>query len=54
VYILAGRAVAEIDGAKREVGPGDFMGFATPSVAHLLRNPFAEEFGSVLSREFRR
>ncbi|MEM9491829.1 MAG: cupin, partial [Myxococcota bacterium] len=26
-----------------EVGPGDFMGFPTPSVAHHLRNPFDEE-----------
>src|SRR5688572_33477257 len=32
VYILSGRGVAEIDGESHEVGPGDFMGFATPSV----------------------
>ena len=43
VYILSGRAIAEIDGAPHEVGPGDFMGFATPSVPHLLRNTFEEE-----------
>jgi uncharacterized cupin superfamily protein len=43
IYILAGRAIAEIDGKSAEVGPGDFMGFATPSVPHLLRNIFAEE-----------
>jgi uncharacterized cupin superfamily protein len=43
LYILAGRGVAEIDGAEHEVGPGDFMGFPTPSVAHHLRNPFDEE-----------
>ena len=43
IYILSGRAIAEIDGAVTEVGPGDFMGFATPSVAHLLRNTFDEE-----------
>ena len=40
VYILAGRGIAEIDDAEFEVGPGDFMGFSTPSVAHHLRNPF--------------
>ncbi|MES1201156.1 MAG: cupin domain-containing protein [Pseudomonadota bacterium] len=43
IYIVSGRAIAEIDGDSVEVGPGDFMGFATPSVPHLLRNTFAEE-----------
>jgi uncharacterized cupin superfamily protein len=43
IYILSGRAVAEIDGAEHEVGPGDFMRFPAPSVAHHLRNPFSEE-----------
>ena len=43
IYIVSGRAVAEIDGNTHEVGPGDFMGFATPSVPHLLRNPHDEE-----------
>lgn len=43
LYIISGRAVAEIDGASHEVGAGDFMGFATPSVPHLLRNPYEEE-----------
>jgi uncharacterized cupin superfamily protein len=43
IYIVSGRAVAEIDGESAEVGPGDFMGFATPSVPHLLRNTFDEE-----------
>ena len=43
VYILSGRGVAEIDGAEHEVGPGDFMAFPTPSVAHQLRNPFEED-----------
>lgn len=40
VYILAGRGIAEIDNEEFEVGPGDFMGFPAPSVAHHLRNPF--------------
>ncbi len=38
LFILAGRGVAEIDGREYGVGPGDFMGFPTPSVAHHLRN----------------
>ena len=43
LYILSGRGVAVVDGKEHEVGPGDFMGFPTPSVAHVLRNPFSEE-----------
>ena len=43
IYIISGRALAEIDGKTSEVGPGDFMGFATPSAAHLLHNCFEEE-----------
>jgi uncharacterized cupin superfamily protein len=43
IYILSGRAIAEIDGNEHEVGPGDFMGFPTPSVAHHLRNAGDEE-----------
>ena len=39
IYVLSGRALALIDDAEYEVGPGDFMGFPTPSVAHHLRNP---------------
>jgi uncharacterized cupin superfamily protein len=42
LYIIAGRAVAEIDGQKLEVGPGDFLAFPVPSVAHNLGNPFSE------------
>jgi uncharacterized cupin superfamily protein len=40
VYILSGRGLADIDGKTYEVGAGDFMGFPTPGIAHLLRNPF--------------
>lgn len=43
IYVLSGRGLAEIDGVEHEIGPGDFMGFATPSVAHHLRNPFDAE-----------
>jgi uncharacterized cupin superfamily protein len=43
LYILSGRAIAEIEDDAYEVGPGDFLGFPTPSVGHHLRNPFEEE-----------
>jgi len=43
VYILSGRGFADIDGKQYEVGPGDFMGFPTPGIAHLLRNPFEQD-----------
>lgn len=39
IYVLSGKGVARIDGAEYEVGPGDFMGFPAPSVAHNMRNP---------------
>lgn len=43
IFILSGRGIAEIGDEEHEVGPGDFMGFPTPSVAHHLRNPFDED-----------
>ncbi len=43
LYVLSGRGVVEIDGEKHELGPGDFVGFPTPSAAHHLTNPFSEE-----------
>jgi uncharacterized cupin superfamily protein len=51
VYILSGRAIADIDGQSYEVGPGDFMGFPTPGVAHLLRNPFDAELVYLMGGE---
>lgn len=50
-YILSGRGIAVIDGEEHEVGPGDFMGFPTPSVAHLLKNPFDEELTYLMGGE---
>jgi len=44
LFALSGRAVAEVSDRMIELGPGDFLGFATPSVAHHLRNPYAEDF----------
>ena len=52
-YVLAGRGIAEIDGKEHEVGPGDFMGFATPSVAHQIRNPFDAELVYLMGGESR-
>ena len=51
IYILSGRGMAEIDGEELEVGPGDFMGFPTPSVAHHLRNPFDEDLVYLMGGE---
>lgn len=43
IYVISGQAEAEIDGEKHVVRAGDFMGFATPAVAHIMRNVFDEE-----------
>jgi uncharacterized cupin superfamily protein len=51
VYILSGRGIAEIDGRELEVGPGDFMGFPTPGVAHHLRNPFEQDLVYLMGGE---
>jgi uncharacterized cupin superfamily protein len=53
IYVLSGRAVAVIDDAEYEVGPGDFIGFPTPSVAHLLRNPGPDELVYLVGGENR-
>lgn len=51
IYILSGRAIADIDDSEYEVGPGDFIAFPTPSVAHHLRNPFGEELVYLMGGE---
>jgi len=43
VYVLSGRAIAEIGDQKHEVAAGDFMGFVAGSVAHSLHNPHRED-----------
>ena len=53
IYILSGGGTAEIDGAEYEVGPGDFMGFPTPSVAHHLRNSGSEDLVYLMGGENR-
>jgi uncharacterized cupin superfamily protein len=51
IYVLSGRAIAEIDDAEYEMGPGDFVAFPTPSVAHHLRNPFDEDLVYLMGGE---
>jgi uncharacterized cupin superfamily protein len=51
VYIISGKAIAEIDGKEYEVAPGDFMGFRTPSVAHHLRNAGSEDLVYLMGGE---
>lgn len=53
IYILEGRGVARIDGVEYEVGPGDFMAFPAPGVAHHLRNPFDRELVYLMGGESR-
>lgn len=52
-FVLEGRGIAEIDGEEFEIGPGDFMGFKTPSVAHLLKNPHDEDLVYLVGGERR-
>jgi uncharacterized cupin superfamily protein len=43
MYVLSGSGIALIDGQEFAIAAGDFMGFPTPSVAHLLRNTGADD-----------
>ena len=51
LYILSGRGMARVDGQSYEVGPGDFLAFPTPSVAHHLSNPFSVELVYLMGGE---
>lgn len=53
IYVLEGRGMARIDDVEYEVGPGDFMAFPTPGVAHHLRNPFDKELVYLMGGENR-
>ncbi len=53
IYILEGRGVARIDDETYEVGPGYFMAFPTPGVAHHLTNPFDTELVYLMGGEHR-
>jgi uncharacterized cupin superfamily protein len=51
LYILQGRALAEIGEERFEVGAGDFMGFATPSPPHTLVNAFDQDLVYLMAGE---
>jgi uncharacterized cupin superfamily protein len=51
VYILSGRGRTQIRDQTFEVGPGDFMAFPTPSVAHHLTNPYDEDLVYLMGGE---
>lgn len=53
IYVLSGRGIAEVGEEQLEVGPGDFLGFPTPSVAHHMRNPFSEDLVYLVGGERR-
>ncbi len=43
VYVLSGTGIAEIGEAEYQIGPGDFLGFPTPSPGHHLRNASGDD-----------
>jgi uncharacterized cupin superfamily protein len=43
IYVLSGRATADIDGRTTEVKAGDFMGFVAGSAPHTMRNDSGED-----------
>ena len=51
LFILSGRGRAEIGDETFEVGPGDFMGFTAPGVAHHLTNPYEEDLVYLMGGE---
>lgn len=53
IYILSGLGIAVIGEAEYEVGPGDFMGFTTPSHPHSLSNPFDQDLVYLMGGERR-
>jgi len=53
LYIIAGRGLAIVDGNEYELGPGDFIAFPTPSVAHQMTNPFDNELVYMMGGESR-
>jgi uncharacterized cupin superfamily protein len=53
IYILSGRGVGRIDGAEYEMAPGDFVAFPTPSVAHIMANPYDEDLVYLMGGENR-
>ena len=52
-FIVSGRGIAEIGDEEHEIGPGDFLGFGTPSLGHQLKNPFDEDLVYLVGGERR-
>jgi len=53
IYILSGTGTALLDEDEVLVGPGDFMGFTTPSVVHHLRNTGTQDLVYLMGGECR-
>jgi len=53
IYILYGQGMALIGDVEVEVGPGDFMAFPAPQVAHHLRNTGFEDLVYLMGGENR-
>ncbi len=51
IYVISGRGILEADNNQIEIGPGDFIGFPTPSIAHLVRNTFEEDLICLMGGE---
>jgi len=45
------RVPALLSSMNSHLGPGDFMGFPAPGIAHLLRNPFEEDLVYLMGGE---
>ena len=52
IYILEGRAMAQVDGMEFEVKAGDFLAFP-PGIAHHLRNTFEQDVVYLMGGEHR-
>jgi uncharacterized cupin superfamily protein len=53
LFIISGSGTAVIDGQEYAVGPGDFMGFPTPSVPHSLVNTGDQDLVYLMGGESR-
>ena len=51
IYVLAGKALAHIDGTDYVLEAGDFVAFPTPSVAHNTANPGPDELVYLMGGE---
>ena len=51
VYILEGTGLAHVGDARIPVGPGDFMGFPSPSPGHALTNDGSEDLVYLMGGE---